>query len=272
MLQQAYTALSQSDSARLDAQILLCHVLQVDKAYLIAHDDDALSDDEQAQYGALIERRAKGEPIAYLIGSKGFYDLEFIVTPDVLIPRPETEHLIESALTWAKKQAAIIASDVGTGSGAIAVTFAKQLPQAIVHAVDISPKALEIARKNAEKNQVSVNFHEGYLAKPLIEQGIKVNLLMANLPYIGSDEMTNLEVAKTEPHLALDGGADGLDLVRELLRQLPDLCLPDALILLEIGAEQGQAVLDFANETLSPKKAFVLKDYAGHDRVVRIEL
>lgn len=271
-LQQAYKQLSASGSARLDAQILLCHVLKVNKVYLIAHDDYELTEDEQTHYETLVARRKQGEPIAYIMGSKGFYDLEFIVTPDVLIPRPETEHLIEAALTWAKQQTVIIAADIGTGSGAIAVTFAKHVPQAIVYAADISTKALGIAKKNAEKNQVSVTFHEGYLAKPLVEEKIKVNLLMANLPYIRSAEMSILDVAKTEPQLALDGGDDGLDLVRELLQQVPEICLPNTLILLEIGTEQGQAVLDFANETLSPKNAIVLKDYAGHDRIVRIEL
>lgn len=271
-LQEAYQHLSASASSRLDAQILLCHVLKVDKVYLIAHDDYELTENEQTQYEALIAVRAKGEPIAYIIGSKGFYDLEFIVTPDVLIPRPETEHLIETALTWAKNQASIIAADIGTGSGAIAVTFAKHVPQAKVHAVDISAAALDIARKNAEINQVSIIFHEGYLARPLIQEKIKVNLLMANLPYIRSEEMIVLDVAKTEPHLALDGGNDGLDLVRELLLQVPEICLPNALILLEIGTEQGQAVLDFAHDILSPKNAIVLKDYAEHDRVVKIEL
>lgn len=272
ILQNAYPKLSNSETPRLDAQILLCHVLKVDKAYLIAHDDDELSEDEQKTFQALIARRAKSEPIAYLIGSKGFYDLEFIITPDVLIPRPETEHLIEAALLWAKGKSALIAADIGTGSGAIAVTIAKHLPQAMVHAVDISATALEIARKNAEKNSVSVRFHEGYLADPLIKQSIQVDLLMANLPYIRSEDMTKLEVAKTEPHLALDGGTDGLDLVRELLQQAPQICKPDALILLEIGAEQGQAVLNFAQKILSPKDCSIIKDYAGHDRIVNIQI
>lgn len=272
ILQDAYRKLSQSVSPRLDVQILLCHILKVDKAYLIAHDDDELTDNEQRAFETLIERRANGEPVAYLVGSKGFYDLEFIVTPDVLIPRPETEHLIEAALTWAKKQTMIIAADIGTGSGAIAVTFAKHCPQAIVHAVDISPSALNIARQNATNNGTSITFHEGSLAQPLIDRKIKVNLLMANLPYIRREEMNTLDVAQTEPHLALDGGEDGLDLVRELLKQVQTVCKPDSLILLEIGAEQGQAVVDFATKTLSPKNARIIKDYAGHDRIVQIEL
>ncbi|MDQ7027949.1 MAG: peptide chain release factor N(5)-glutamine methyltransferase [Anaerolineae bacterium] len=273
-LQAAYQRLSHIDSARLDAQILLSHVLDVEKAYLIAYDDRVLSADEAAQFESLLQRRAMGEPIAYILGTKGFYDLDFIVTPDVLIPRPETEHLIEAALQWArrKEKMSLFAADIGTGSGAIAVTFAKHTPQAHVHAVDISSAALTIAQENASRNQATIQFHHGNLAQPLIDANLQLDLLMANLPYIRSDEMPMLAVSKHEPHLALEGGDDGLDLVRDLLRQVPQVCHAGALILLEIGAEQGQAVLDFANETLSPKNATIIKDYAGHDRIVRFQL
>ena len=141
-----------------------------------------------------------------------------------------------------------------------------------MHAVDISPAALEVAKSNADLHKVEIQFHEGSLAKPLIEKGLKLDLLMANLPYIRADEIPNLDVSEFEPHLALDGGADGLDLVRELLHQVPLVCKADALILLEIGMEQGQAVLDFANAILSPKSASIIQDLAGLDRIVKIEL
>ena len=272
VLQSAYQRLSAFESARLDAQLLLAHVLEVDKAYLLAYDERLLSNGESARFELLLQRRIAGEPIAYILGTKGFYDLDFIVTPDVLIPRPETEHLIEAALTWAKGKTGLIAADIGTGSGAIAVTFARHAPQAQVHVVDVSQAALAIAQKNAEKNQVQIQFHRGSLAQPLIDAGIRVDLLMANLPYIRSDEMPQLAVSQHEPYLALDGGVDGLDLVRELLRQVKHVCHDEALILLEIGAEQGQAVLDFAEKTLAPKQATIIKDYAGHDRIVSIQL
>lgn len=270
-LQQAIQTLSHISTARLDAQILLCHVLGVEKPYLIAHDDRILSDKEQAHYSDLINRRAEGEPIAYIVGQKAFWDLEFIVTPSVLIPRPETEHLIEVALNWANSQDKCIAADIGTGSGAIAVTVAKH-SQTKMFAIDISQDALAIAKKNADKHAVEIDFLQGSLAQPLIQNGIKVNLLLANLPYIRSDEMPHLAVTKHEPSLALDGGDDGLDLVRDLLLQVPDVCLPNALILLEIGMEQGQAVIDFANEHLSPKSATVIQDLAGLDRIIQIAL
>lgn len=268
-LQQAIERLHRSPTARLDAQVLLCHVLGVEKPYLIAHDDRMLTADEVAQFNALIVRRENDEPIAYIMGHQEFWDLDFLVTSSVLIPRPETEHLVELALDYAHKLDSCIAVDIGTGSGAIAVTLAKR-SQARVFAVDISEDALAIARKNAEKNAVDIEFFHGSLAQPLINQGIKVHLLMANLPYICSDEMPELAVTKHEPSLALDGGDDGLDLVRELLLQAPVVCHPNALILLEIGMEQGQAVVDFANEHLAPKSAKIIQDLAGLDRIVKI--
>ena len=256
---------------RLDAQILLCHILQVDRAYLIAHDDRILTEDETTQFGALLTRRAEGEPIAYILGKKEFWDLEFILSSAVLIPRPETEHLIEAAFDWAKDKDHFHAADIGTGSGAIAVTIAKHT-NATMYAVDMSRDALTMAQRNTDRHNVNIQFYQGSLAQPLIQQGIKVDLLMANLPYIPSGDMPNLEVTKHEPNLALDGGEDGLDLVRELLLQAPQVCHPDALILLEIGMEQGQAVLDFAKTHLSPTEAFVIKDLAGLDRIVSITL
>lgn len=271
VLQEAYKQLQHIPTSRLDAQILLCHVLGVDRPYLIAYDDRVLNSEEKSQFQTLIERRANGEPIAYIVGKKHFWDLEFVVTPAVLIPRPETEHLIEAALSWAKGKNNFSAADIGTGSGAIAVTIAKHT-KAKMFAVDVSEDALSIAQMNADKSDVEIQFYQGSLAQALIMECIKIDLLMANLPYIRSDEMPELAVSKHEPALALDGGDDGLDLVRELLLQVPDVCNPDALILLEIGMEQGQAVIDFANEHLILKNVSIIKDLAGLDRIVKIEL
>lgn len=270
-LREASLKLKHSPTARLDGQVLLCHVLGVEKPYLIARDQDVLSDDDRLNFETLVMRRAKGEPIAYLIGHQEFWDLDFLVTPSVLIPRPETEHLIEQALAFTNQHENCTAVDIGTGSGAIAVTVSKHT-SAKVYAVDISSDALAIAKTNAEKHATEITFFQGSLAQPLIDQGIKVHLLMANLPYIRSDEMPNLAVTQHEPSLALDGGDDGLDLVRELLVQVPSVCHPNALILLEIGMEQGQAVVDFATEYLKPKSATVVQDLAGLDRIVTIAL
>ncbi|MEO1288447.1 MAG: HemK/PrmC family methyltransferase [Chloroflexota bacterium] len=164
-----------SDTARLDAQVLLCFVLDIEKPYLIAYDDRVLTNAEQSKYDALIARRASGEPIAYIVGYKDFWDMRFTVSPAVLIPRPETEHLIEVALEWLKDNPNAVVADIGTGSGAIAVTIAKH-SNAEVHAIDVSDDALAIAQTNARDNQVNVTFHHGNLARPLLDalfQGVE---------------------------------------------------------------------------------------------------
>lgn len=271
LLQRAHERLQPLPTARLDAQVLLCHCLGVDKAYLVAHDEQIPSDAQLACYEQLIARRATGEPVAYLVGYQHFWDITLTVTPDVLIPRPETEHLVEAALTYLKAQPQATVVDVGTGSGAIAVTLATHSTAAI-HAVDISPQALRIARQNAEKYGVAVAFHQGSLGTPLIERGIAVDLLIANLPYIARPDLPHLAVSQHEPQLALDGGIDGLDLVRQLLCQVPQLCQPHACILLEIGMTQAAAVMDFAQAQLQPQAIHIQRDLAGLERVVQITL
>jgi release factor glutamine methyltransferase len=259
-----------SPSPALDVDMLLGEILGADRAYLLAHPDQPLTDDQNERIAAWVERAANGEPIAYILGRRGFYDLEFIVTPDVLIPRPETELLLEQALAWAKDRTHTTAVDVGTGSGALAITFAKHAPKAQVYATDISPEALEISRRNAELHATNVTFLQGDLLVPLIKRNIRVDLVMANLPYIASDELTALPVSRHEPRLALDGGADGLDFIRRLLSQIPQVCKPNALVLLEIGAGQGAAVQALVRQILNPQSAEVLQDYAGLDRIVRV--
>lgn len=257
-----------SSSPGLDAQLLICHVLDVNRAYVLAFGERELTDDEAQNIEALVKRRETGEPLAYIRGYMPFYDREFMVTSDVLIPRPETELLLEQALELAQERDLNTVVDVGTGSGALAVTFKAHRPQAQVYAVDISVGAVTLARKNADAQGVEVKFLGGNLLTPIIERGIKAQLVMANLPYIATPDMANLEVTRYEPHLALDGGADGLDFVREMLAQVPEACTDDAVILLEIGADQGQATLDLAN---GYGKATLYQDYAGLDRIVRLE-
>lgn len=260
------------ETASLDAQVLLGAVLERDRAFLLAHGDDTLAPAQAIRFAGFVKRRAGGEPVAYILERRAFYDRDFIVTPDVLIPRPETELLLEAALEFAQTLPECVAADIGTGSGALAVTFAAHRPQARVYATDISPKALAVARRNAEVQEVHVTFYEGDLLQPLIEHQIAVNVLMANLPYVASDEMPHLPVSLHEPRLALNGGPDGLDLVRRLLDDLPCVCLPGALALLEIGADQGATALALAQEKLAPQRAAILKDYAGFDRIVRVQV
>lgn len=261
-----------SDTPALDADLLLCAALGVERAFLLAHLDEPLSAEAAARFAAWLDHAAAGQPIAYLLGSRGFYGRDFLVTPDVLIPRPETELLLEQALEWAKTHPVQWAADIGTGSGALAVSFAAHTPSAQVAAVDISPAALNVARANAERHGVleRVTFFQGDLLAPLIERGISPDLLMANLPYIPSGDLPALAVTKHEPILALDGGADGLDLVRRLLAQAAEIGQPGALVLLEIGAGQGAAALAAVRAALPSATADVRPDYAGHDRIVRV--
>ncbi|MCY4072319.1 MAG: peptide chain release factor N(5)-glutamine methyltransferase [Chloroflexi bacterium] len=270
-LRNAYGELAPGESAGLDAQVLLAHVLDAERVYLLANGEVELSGEQQRCFTELINRRAAGEPVAYIIGRKSFYDLELTVSPDVLIPRPETELLLEEALRLAALTPACHAADIGTGSGALAVTFAKHMPGNRVYATDISGKALKIARKNAKRHRVRIEFLQGNLAQPLVERGVSVDLLMANLPYITTDELDGLAVSKYEPAIALDGGVDGLACIRHMLGQLPEFCREGAWVLLEIGADQADKVSRLVGETLNAR-CKVLRDYAGLDRIIRFQI
>ncbi len=216
---------------------------------------------------ALIKRRQAGESVAYLVGKKEFWGLELAVDARVLVPRPDTETLIEEARARLDEVEAPRIADVGTGSGALAVTLAKLRPDAVVFASDVSAGALEVARGNAERLGVAVTFLEGDLAAPLLPHA-PFRLIVANLPYIPSAELAALPPeVRAEPALALDGGADGLDLVRRLIIAAPALLAPGGALALEIGA--GQAA---ATSALLAAAGFgeisVRPDLAGVERVV----
>jgi HemK-like putative methylase len=185
-------------SASLDAQALLCEALGVERAHLLAHPEQLLTPEQAAQYEAYVARCAAGEPLAYILGRRAFYDREFVVTPAVLIPRPETELLLEEALHFVRDRPQAVVVDVGTGSGALAVTLAALCPQATVYATETSPGALAVARQNAEQYSVRVEFLLGDLLQPLIERGIKTDVVMANLPYVASGELDALPVVDYE--------------------------------------------------------------------------
>jgi len=270
----ARTVLAGADNSEpLDASSLLIAVLDVDRAALIAHPERPLTPDQSDAYRALVERRAAGIPVPYLTGKRAFYDLNLVVTPDVLIPRPETEHLVDAALAWARGRSDLRIVDVGTGSGAIAVVLAKHVPDARVWAVDVSSSALAVARQNAARYDLveRIQFAQGDLLAPLIEQDQRADLITANLPYIAGKELASVLVAQYEPHLALDGGADGLDLIRRLLEQAPRVLAADGLLLLEIGAGQGERVSALAESVFPGARVRISADYAGHGRVVSVE-
>jgi release factor glutamine methyltransferase len=256
-----------SGSPRLDAQLLLGHVLGKPREYLIAHNEQPVSDLDLHTFDKLLTLRSKGMPIAYLLGSRPFYDRTFKVTPHVLVPRPETEHLVEAALAWGKDRYPLRVVDVGTGSGVIALTLAAHLPQASVIATDVSHAALVVARENAE-GLANVQFVQADLLAPL--RG-PFDIITGNLPYIATGDIDLLEVAHFEPHVALDGGPDGLIIIRRVLQQAPSRLAKPGLFLLEIGAEQGAAVEALAKAAFPEASISIMKDLAHHDRALRVE-
>ena len=256
---------------RLDAEILIGHVLTLPRIQLYVQSDRPLQADELAAIRELIKRRQAGESVAYLVGKKEFWKLEFAVDARVLVPRPDTETLIEVAQDLLDARggdapAARIA-DVGTGSGAIAVTLAKLRSDAVVYAVDVSEDALAVARANAERHGAAVTFLAGDLAAPLVPHA-PFTLIAANLPYIPTGDLAGLPPeVRVEPSLALDGGPDGLLLVRRLVAAAPALLAPGGALVLEIGEGQADAtaaLLGEAGFTDVQKK----RDLAGIDRVV----
>lgn len=254
----------------LDAEVLLSHVTGLDRTGLYREWEKPLSDEEATHYFVLTGKRLTGEPVAYLTGRREFMGLDFTVSPSVLIPRPETELLVETALTLLPPSPTMI--DVGTGSGAIAVSLASLLPDAVVYAIDLSPAALDIARLNAVRHGVGerVCFFQGDLLEPLagsVTDG-RVDLIAANLPYIPIDDLPGLprEVRLFEPSLALDGGVDGLDLVRRLISAAPDFLKQDGYLLMEIGCCQGREVAILLKPPVW--ETVIKKDLAGLDRLV----
>ncbi|MCC6615764.1 MAG: peptide chain release factor N(5)-glutamine methyltransferase [Anaerolineae bacterium] len=261
-----------ADSPGAEAQTLLAAVLGVDRVYLLTHPERSLTPTQIAAFETLVTRRMGGEPLPYITGSRAFFDRDFFVNPAVLIPRPETELLLEAALEYASERAPAIAVDIGTGSGALAVTFAALHLDWQVYAVDVSPAALAVAQHNAERCGVAerIKFVEGDLLAPLLDAPVRADLIMANLPYIPSAITAALDVSRHEPTLALDGGADGLALIRRLLDRAPDVLALDGLLLLEMQYDQGAALTALAESALPGAQIDILRDYAGHERIVRI--
>jgi release factor glutamine methyltransferase len=254
---------------RLDAELLVAHVLALPRVQLYVQFERVLTPEELSALRDLIKRRQAGESIAYLTGRKEFWKFELAVDARVLVPRPDTETLVEEALARLGEPdgpAARIA-DVGTGSGALAITLAKVRAEAAVFASDVSPAALEVARANAARLGANVTFVEGDLAAPLAAHA-PFTLIVANLPYIPSGDLPSLPAdVRSEPALALDGGADGLDLVRRLVSDAPSLLAAGGVLALEIGAGQAEptrALLQAAGFTDVQAR----KDLAGIERVV----
>ena len=271
-LQWARQELSDGPTAAGDARLLLQHALQVSRSHLVAHREEALPAGKEQLFRQLVARAARCEPVPYITGGAPFYGLDFIVTPAVLIPRPETELVAQTAIRWAVEHRAAAAVDVGAGSGCIAVTLALHLPDTRVEATEISREALEVARRNAERHGVAerIGFHHGSLLEPLDD---KIDLIVANLPYISDAEWTTLAdgVKWYEPARALRGGADGLVLIRQLLKQARSRLQAGGALFLEIGWRQGKDARSLARNIFPKARLDLLADHAGHDRILVIE-
>jgi len=261
------------DAPRLAAEVILAHALDLTRTQLLTQPDAPLTPDQLTRAQRDLDRLVSGEPLAYVVGHREFYGLDLLTDARALIPRPETECLIEHALNVLADHPAPLIVDVGTGCGAIAVTLAQHLPHATIIATDLSPDALELARENAQRIGVAarIDFRMGSLLEPVTET---IDLLAANLPYIDDKDWPYLArtIRGHEPKMAFIGGPDGLDLVRTLLYDAPRVTHSDSVILLEIGAYHGDAVTEIARQTFPRAYIEIKPDYAGLDRLAVIEV
>ena len=270
---------SVSDTPELDARVLLANILDRPRTWVEAHPEALLTRSQLATVKKAITRLEAGEPLPYILGHWEFFGLDLEITREVLIPRPETELMVERAITWleAAPERRTIA-DVGTGSGCIAVAIAKNIPDAKVFATDISGPALEVAQRNARRHSVAkrIDFVQCDLLPAHLPGQLPTDehfdLICANLPYIPTQTLHNLPVYGREPTLALNGGSDGLDIVRRLLEIAPEWLAPNGMILLEIEATQGMPAVSLAYDIFDSAEIHLHKDLGGRDRLVEIKL
>lgn len=272
-----------SDTPQLDAQVLLAHVFEKPRTWLLAHTSWVSDLRAEKRLEKLVRRLEAGEPLPYVLGHWEFYGLDFRLTKDVLIPRPETELLVESAIAWLRAPReeetsgeGLMVADIGTGSGCIAVSLTKNVPGIRVLATDISPAAIKVARTNAKHSKVLEQIE--FLKCDILPEREKMpdaqqfDLLCANLPYIPTDKLHGLPVYMREPTLALDGGPDGLDPFRKLFKLVPDWMGPGGRILLEVESTRGAAVLSLAYDAFTAASFHLHQDLAGRDRLLEIQL
>lgn len=265
------------DLTELDAQLLLTHVLGRPRTWLLAHLDEPLSAPMLDSANQSFSRLEAGEPLPYILGHWEFFGLDFDITPDVLIPRPETEMMVEKAIKWLSASAERrTVADIGTGSGIIATSIAMHVPSTYILATDISRAALKVAKHNAEK--FHVHHRIDFLECDLLPQHVDplpterhFDLICANLPYIPTETLRGLPIFSREPTLALDGGEDGLDIYRRLLNVAPAWLAPNGMILLELEATQGVKALNLACDLFSEAFISLHQDHAGLDRLLQIQ-
>ena len=262
-------AASNIEEASLESELLLRHALKISRVQLYQDLVHELNLEQEKTFWKLVERRLTGEPTAYITGHREFYGLDFYVDPDVLIPRPESELLVEKALALARNRPISAIAEIGTGSGAVAISLALNLPQTKIYATDISAPALKIARFNCQKHGALDRIYllQGDMLDPLPEL---VDLIIANLPYVKEQELPPL--TSFEPRLALNGGADGLERIHRLCRQAIGKLRPDGGLLIEIGQGQGKAVTAFLRGLFPTAEIGVSPDLSGIERVVSLTL
>lgn len=259
------------DNPRPDAEILLAHVLKCERIDLYLRHDQPLHAEELRQFKPLIQRRAKHEPVAYITGVKEFWSLEFKVTPDVLIPRPETEGLVESALRYGSESDPCRVLELGTGSGIISIALAHERPQWRFWASDISVKATAVARQNAHKllDANRISFVVGRWFDAINGKRDHFDLIVSNPPYVARDDMAQLapDISLFEPPHALEGGFDGLDSISKIIKTACGYIKPGGWLILEIGFDQGDSVQRLGQDCGAYDRIIIEKDLSGHDRI-----
>lgn len=270
-----------SETPSLDAQILLAYILEKPRAWVLAHPEALLTAEQEASLQRALTRLLAGEPLPYVIGEWEFFGLVFNLTPAVLIPRPETELLVEGAIEWLNSQPhvrqtaaySLCIADVGTGSGCIAIALTHHLPDIRVAAIDISWAALQVAHLNARRHRVSerLSFLQADLLSCFTSRPT-FHLICANLPYIPSNTLPYLPVSKSEPVLALDGGPGGMEKIERFLRQAQTRLAPGGRLLIEIEASLGQLVPALAQHIFPSAAVQLWRDYSEQDRLVSVQL
>jgi len=246
------------------------HVLGQTRTWVLSHPEAHLSSDQEHALRDALTHLEAGQPLPYVLGHWEFYGLDFIVTPDTLIPRPETELLVEQALSWSRiKNKGLRVADIGTGSGCIAISLALDASNVHVLGCDISLTALQVAKANAHRHRVSgkIDFMQCDLLPPV---RLQFDLICANLPYIPTETLHSLKVYQREPEMALNGGEDGLGQIRRLLNEAETMLAPGGLLLLEIEASSGAAAHSLAREAFPKADVQVLPDLAGRDRLISV--
>lgn len=255
------------------AEFLLRDVLGMDRAEFFASLDNELKKNEIALYDEYIARKKKHEPVWQIVGKVEFYGLDFEITEDVLIPRPETEFLVEEVLKEAKGKKGLDIVDIGTGAGPIIIALAKNLKNASFYASDVSKEAVEVAKQNAKNNNLKekIEFKVGGLWE--LWKGEKFDIVTANLPYIPHEDLPGLsvEIHHYEPRISLDGGEGGLVIYEEFIKKMEEHLNPKAVVFCEIGKNQGKLFTKIVQESMPNTKVTVLNDLAGFDRIVKIE-